>query len=231
MVSYVHSKREGLQLLHKHNILILASYRKQLGRKPYNPILAETHLCWVDHKNREGLSGVTKFFGEQVCHHPPVTAFIVENSTEKLKVKSNVTFSTLYNYPQILTYRTGTAFHGNSVTAMPSGPTEVEFGNHNEVYKLNPGMPNVGIKNVIIGTRRHVWEGTVTITCEASGYQATLNYFEEGWYCINTASGYITTIKEPNNKLYTIVGSLSDVVTLTNTKTNKAEVSHHKRKF
>jgi hypothetical protein len=44
-------------------------------KKPYNPILGESfHAAW-----RSGTHGDTQFIAEQVSHHPPVSAFHIEN--------------------------------------------------------------------------------------------------------------------------------------------------------
>ena len=50
----------------------------------------------------------------------------------------------------------GTNFHGNSVTAHTNGPTHI-YLQSGEKYTVSKGMPDMGIKNVIIGTRRHSW--------------------------------------------------------------------------
>jgi len=120
--------------------------QEKIGKKPYNPILGETHLVWVDHdKENQGIKGKTIYFSEQVSHHPPVAAYIVSNPTEKVHLSTNIQF--------------GTHFHGNSVTANPTGATYIDFELHNERYEISKSMPDIGIKNVIIGTRRHSWKG------------------------------------------------------------------------
>ena len=67
----------------------------QAGKKPYNPILAETHLAWVDSEKLEGgpFKGKTIFFAEQVTHHPPCTTYITINTEEKFKLETCVEFS------------------------------------------------------------------------------------------------------------------------------------------
>ncbi len=72
-----------------------------MKRKPYNPILAENHICWTETPNlasensrRTAATGITKFFGEQTSHHPPITAFVIENPVENIMVEANVGFCT-----------------------------------------------------------------------------------------------------------------------------------------
>ena len=45
-------------------------------KKPYNPIIGETFRCmWPNAEN----DSKTFYIGEQVSHHPPVSAFYVSN--------------------------------------------------------------------------------------------------------------------------------------------------------
>jgi len=174
--------------------------KEKLGKKPFNPILAETHLAWLNHADTE-FKGETTFFAEQVSHHPPVTAYVIENKEEGVKIKSNALFKTY--------------FHGNSVTAAPTGSTYVHFTKYDEVYELPKGLPDMGVKNVILGTRRHAWEGEIQIICKKTGYKAVLTYAEEGWWCINTVNGYIAKMEgNTETKLFTITGPLGENITI-----------------
>jgi len=185
------------------------------GKKPYNPILAETHISWVDLSGddyaTEGgpFKGITKYVSEQVSHHPPITGFLAENVEEGLRLEANIKFTT--------------QFHGNSATALPTGATYIDFSKHEERYIISKSLPDMGIKNVILGTRRHAWEGQLEIVCEKSGLKANFNYYEEGWYCINTVNGSISRVDDSNKKLYTFYGPLAQTVNVTNCQTNKIE--------
>jgi len=183
--------------------------QEKIGKKPYNPIIAETLLGWVDlSQDKEfPFKGVTKFFAEQVSHHPPATAYFIENAEQNVRMQTTVEFST--------------SFHGNSVTAKPVGPAFIEM--NNQKYVINKTMPDMMIRNVILGTRRHAWEGEVTIICQETGLKAQLNYYEEGWYCVNTVNGFISNVEDSNKKLYTFYGPLANTINLTNVATNKVE--------
>ena len=67
-------------------------------------------------------------------------------------------------------------------------------------------------------------EGEVTIVCEETGLKAQLNYYEEGWYCVNTVNGFISKLDDANKKLYTFYGPLAQTINLTNVETSKVEV-------
>jgi hypothetical protein len=45
-----------------------------------------------------------------------------------------------------------------------------------EVYKLTKAMPDVLISNVIIGSRSMNWFGEIEISCEKSGFRATMQF-------------------------------------------------------
>ena len=85
-------------------------------------------------------------------------------------------------------------------------------------------LPDVTVRNVILGTKRIAWEGEVVICCKKSGYQATLFYKEEGWYCVNVVNGVITKLENPGQPLYTLYGALGTKVQLTDCRTNGVEV-------
>lgn len=44
----------------------------QFEKKPYNPILGETHLVWTESEE----FGRTECLSEQVIHHPPGTVLV-----------------------------------------------------------------------------------------------------------------------------------------------------------
>jgi len=99
--------------------------------------------------------GETKFFSEQVSHHPPVTAFIVRNKQRKVIVEGNINF--------------GVRFETNSVMCTTEGFINVHSMDPNcedEIYRIDKGLPDLQINNVIFGTRTMGWTGNVNITCE-----------------------------------------------------------------
>jgi hypothetical protein len=135
---------------------------EQPNKKPYNPVIGETHTCKVVHK--EG-GGETRFFAEQVSHHPPVTAFLMKNKEKKVKVEGNFTFAV--------------KFETNTVITTTDGFIEVKSTDPNredEVYRINKGLPDLLINNVIFGTRTMGWTGDVIVTCEKTNLSTLLNF-------------------------------------------------------
>jgi len=189
--------------------------KEKFKRKPYNPILGETHACWIDTPNLDDTSdakrtqstGITKFFAEQTSHHPPITGFILENSAENVFVEANVSFSTKY--------------YGNSAGVASSGKELVHLRNFDEVYCFSKCMPDIMIRNMILGTKRIAWEGETILSCEKTGLKAVFHYKEEGWHCINVVKGYIVNLSEPDKKLYTFDGPCGEDINLVDPTTKK----------
>lgn len=121
-----------------------------------------------------------------------------------------------------------TKFYGNSAGVIATGVTHVDLLNHNERYSISKSMPDLSIRNMVLGishfhftflisksgTKRISWEGDVTITCESSGFVAHLHYKEEGRSCTNVVNGSITTISDPKTKLFKIEGPCGEIVKL-----------------
>jgi len=134
---------------------------EQPNKKPYNPVIGETHVCKVEHEEGD----VTKFYSEQVSHHPPVTAFLIKNKERKIKIDGNFTF--------------GVRFETNTVVCTTNGFIEVSSLDPNlegEVIKIDKGLPDLLINNVILGTRTMGWTGSVNLICEKNGLTTNLNF-------------------------------------------------------
>lgn len=44
-----------------------------MEKKPFNPVIGEQHICWVEQSE----DNWTEFVSEQVSHHPPISSFFV----------------------------------------------------------------------------------------------------------------------------------------------------------
>jgi len=183
-----------------------STQKEKFEKKPYNPILGEWHFCWAD--NEEW--GRTCYLGEQTEHHPPICSFCMRNTEADVTVEGFV--------------QVDITFHGNSVTVGTKGPMKVDMGKRKERYTFSCMLPNVGVKNVILGTKRIAWEGEATIVCEETGYKATMFFKEEGWYCTNVVNGTIVKMDKPDEPIITFYGALGTKIMSTNPKTNAQEV-------
>jgi len=130
-------------------------------RKPYNPILGETHKSWTEHTKY----GKTEIVLEQIMHHPPITAFGVNSTKNQVKVEGNLQFAV--------------EFGGNSLNLTSKGYARVTLGKFGEEYIFSRMWPDMLVTNVIIGTRKHLWQNDVHISCEKSGLSAQFTFYEE----------------------------------------------------
>lgn len=95
-----------------------AGRRSEVAKKPYNPILGEVFQCYWNlpeegqrqstssssKDNGEAEAGVSElqlypwvensdalvFFGEQVSHHPPISAFYAEHVRKKITLNAHI---------------------------------------------------------------------------------------------------------------------------------------------
>ncbi|KAL7982586.1 hypothetical protein Chor_010184, partial [Crotalus horridus] len=133
-------------------------YKKPKGlKKPYNPILGETFRClWIHPKT----NSKTFYIAEQVSHHPPISAFYVSNRKDGFCLSANILAKS--------------KFYGNSLSAILDGEGRLMFLNRGEDYVMT--MPYAHCKGILYGTMTLELGGTVSITCEKTGYSAVLEF-------------------------------------------------------
>ena len=64
--------------------------KNSLAKKPYNPILGEIFECWYNTSLTETqgtCENKLKFIGEQVSHHPPISAFYLEHLNKRIQLE------------------------------------------------------------------------------------------------------------------------------------------------
>ena len=103
-----------------HVLLLFLPFLTAQGcKKPYNPIIGETFSCIVD----TGASRVS-YVAEQVSHHPPVSAFYLENQRQGYCANGYIW--------------TKSHFTGNSACGSMLGNIEVFFPRFGEVVGSLP---------------------------------------------------------------------------------------------
>jgi len=171
-----------LQQVATFAVSALASNNERMG-KPFNPLLGETYQLQQD-----GFRIVC----EQVCHHPPVSAFHAESLTEGFVFHGSI-------YPK-------TKFWGKSVEFQPKGVLTVELPGSGEVYTWH----NVAcvVHNLIVGSLWMEHTGVMEIRCHKSGLRACINFKPGGWSGqendLNCVEGFI--LDESGNKLKFLYG-------------------------
>eukprot|EP01117_Protostelium_nocturnum_P006323 TRINITY_DN2282_c0_g1_i2.p1 TRINITY_DN2282_c0_g1~~TRINITY_DN2282_c0_g1_i2.p1 ORF type:complete len:716 (-),score=260.67 TRINITY_DN2282_c0_g1_i2:118-2265(-) len=174
-------------------------------KKPYNPVLGEVLETYNETKSH----GKSEFIGEQVSHHPPVSAFIIKNDQENINLECNISF--------------GVKFGNNNVAIVTEGSGFLNIEKRNEQYELVRKTPGMVIKNVIWGTRRMYWAGDVQITCAKTGYTVNLNFGESG--SSNVVSGTVSSTDSDGNEevLCKINGKCGGEVFITDNRSGKKE--------
>merc|ERR1712137_657787 len=89
----------------------------------------------------------------------------------------------------------------NSVTVEVKGGVKVYFtlpDGTEEVYLLEEGIPDMYIKNVLLGTKYVYWTGQLTCKCPSTGYMAQMVYgFKDNK---NTVNGIIWNANDKSDK-------------------------------
>jgi len=131
----------------------------ELGNNgPLNPILGETYYA----EKSDG----TKLYCEQISHHPPVSAYLMEHPTRAYK---------LYGTGEVTAKMTGF----NTINGQKIGDTIIEF---KDGGKITIGNPEMRIDGLIMGERIVNYMRSFTITDEKHRLAAdiTFNYEEVG---------------------------------------------------
>jgi len=147
-------------------------------KKPYNPILGEVFQCRFDW----GDAGNAMYVGEQVSHHPPISAFHSFNRKGGWQLHAVM-------HPK-------TKFLGNSAELVMKGQGVLDFYEIGEEYEFT--FPALYVRGLLIGVMRMEIAGDVTITCKKTGLTTTLTFANKGFFKgeNNSVSGKITRIGE-----------------------------------
>lgn len=150
-----------------------AGRKSAIAKKPYNPILGEIFRChWTLPPTQEKESDPIPdcplpwcnnndlvFLAEQVSHHPPISAFYVENATRRISFTGHI--------------YTKSSFLGMSVAVHNVGEGRVSLLEHGEDYVAT--FPS-GYGRSILTTPWVELGGKPTITCPQTGYRVELEF-------------------------------------------------------
>ncbi|PGH18060.1 hypothetical protein AJ79_00687 [Helicocarpus griseus UAMH5409] len=187
------------------------SRSEKLGseKKPLNPFLGELFLGkWED----DGNVGETRLVSEQVSHHPPVTAYAIDNEKHGVHLEGynaqKASFSSTINVKQI-----GHALY--SLTP-PGGDSS-----DRETYLIT--LPSLHIESLIYGTP-FVELNKSTYIVSSSGYVARIDYSGKGWLSgkKNSFNAILYNEKEGEKKpLYTVEGQWSNTWVIRDARSKK----------
>jgi len=175
-------------------IMIVAQYyftvvrAETIEKKPYNPVIGEKHFCWVKHDEED----FTEFISEQVSHHPPISAYVIENKKHGLKYSGNMQFKVSFgsNYVSVDTDGYGCICHND------------------EVYELSKSIPDMVIRNTVWGKKYIMWVGKFEISCLDTGYFIEIE-FSEAKGKTNVVNGYLKH-KDSDDIIYHITGECGE---------------------
>jgi hypothetical protein len=148
-------------------LLIVVKYflsqirQETFEKKPLNSVLGESHIAWIVDERGDTI----EYYGEQVSHHPPISAVHIRNQAKTFSAACNISF--------------GVKFGGNSAAVTLAGGVQIQSDKYNEVYEMDKPLPDMSVKNVVFGKKYIVWEGDVTISCVSTGYSAIIKFKED----------------------------------------------------
>ncbi|KAL5111610.1 Oxysterol-binding protein-related protein 11 [Taenia crassiceps] len=179
------------------------SRKDKVARKPYNPIIGEIFQCSWRLPNAKGESSddiLTTFFGEQVSHHPPISAFQIRCPQRKLELVGSI--------------HTRSQFRALSIYVNMIGKVVLKLGEHNEEYIFS--LPTAYGRSILTVPWFELG-GTVSVECPQSGYSASIRFHTKS---INAKSLHQvsaemfapTTSGESKNPVLTVTGHWNDTM-------------------
>jgi len=184
------------------------------ARKPYNPIIGEAFRCKWDMTNHN--CGNLFYLAEQVSHHPPVTAFYVENRSKNIILNSHI-------------HTKGTFIPPNSVGVNLLGRGSIKLLNIGEEYIFT--YPSAYVRGILTGTLRFEMGDKVQFTCPQSGYRAEIEFKVKPlmwgeYHCI------VGQIFDPSDEvIYTINGKWMSDVCFKDERNGNSQVLFSKAKY
>ncbi|KAL8757426.1 MAG: hypothetical protein Q9184_004215 [Pyrenodesmia sp. 2 TL-2023] len=179
-------------------------------KKPLNPFLGELFLGkWEDE------AGSTELVSEQVSHHPPVTAYCIQNAKHGVKLEGyngqKASFSRTIHIKQIgHAVLTLTPPNSSTRDTQPLDPTPSA---EKETYLIT--LPNIHIEGLIYG-KPFVELNNCTYISSSSGYVAKIDYSGKGW--VSGKKNSFTATLYPTGKekdiLYTVEGQWPEAFTI-----------------
>lgn len=148
--------------------------------KPFNPILGETY----EFKTKKW-----KFIGEQVSHHPPITAGHAESKEYEVWMNTHLK----------------SKFYGKSLEFTPLGYMNFRFKDNDHLFKCK--RPQTSVQNIIIGTMYIDHKGECVVENTNNGEKAIVKFKALGMFSGKDKRGLIegTIYNEdgdPEHELY-----------------------------
>ncbi|ELP87191.1 oxysterol binding protein 5, putative [Entamoeba invadens IP1] len=156
-------------------------------KKPYNPVLGETfRTMW---KHPDGTHSY--LIGEQVSHHPPISAFYASNRAQGWMGNGYIKFSTV--------------FRGISAGIILGGGIDIYLLKWNEHYTMT--FPEALASGFFVGPMLMEIAGKSTFNCKESGYSAELEFHTTGVFSKDKYQTVTGKITHEGKEVYTVSGN------------------------
>ncbi|KDN50872.1 Oxysterol-binding protein [Tilletiaria anomala UBC 951] len=168
-------------------------------KKPLNPILGELFFGnWPGKDDR----GETVLTTEQVSHHPPITAYHLENQKAGVTLEGHSGQKTTFSGRAIQVKQVGHAV----LRVKPQGAQDAK----EELYLIT--LPTLTIEGLWYGSPYVELLGTTHIA-SSTGFLSTINYTGRGYFSGKSHSfkATVSPIAQPTQALYTAEGDWSGV--------------------
>ncbi|KAK2962758.1 putative Oxysterol-binding protein 4 [Blattamonas nauphoetae] len=150
-------------------------------KKPYNPILGETFKCFWNHSD----GSRTWYLAEQVSHHPPITAFHIENKQHGIRIKMHLEVVMKWKGNSIMIKPVGQGlFYLRKPVNKPWGEliTEDDYLTDFEVERYEFSFPAFYCRGLIIGSMALELCGEIVLTCPKNGITAVFDFKPKGMF-------------------------------------------------
>lgn len=163
-------------------------------KKPLNPVLGELFYgVWPDVNGR----GETRLIVEQVSHHPPVTAYYIENKKAGVSLQGHSGQKT--------------AFTGTAINVKQSGHAvlTVKPANGQKAEKYLITLPKLRIEGIVWGSPYIELTDSSAIQSD-TGYTAQIDYAGKGYFR-GKAHSYKATVTAGHKTIQTYEGQWTGV--------------------
>ncbi|KAI0063340.1 Oxysterol-binding protein [Artomyces pyxidatus] len=134
-------------------------------KKPLNPVLGELFYgIWPDADGR----GETTLVVEQVSHHPPITAYYIENASKKLSLRGHSAQKTTFSSGSIIVKQIG---HALLTVGLPDGGKE----------EFLITLPRLRIDGLWYGSP-YIELAETSYIQSSSGWLSTIEYKGRGYF-------------------------------------------------
>ncbi|SCZ94444.1 BZ3500_MvSof-1268-A1-R1_Chr12-2g03903 [Microbotryum saponariae] len=161
-------------------------------KKPLNPFLGGPAIsCAGEQFIGQWNGGELKLWAEQVSHHPPVTAYYLENESKGLSFEGNCAQKTSFSGRAISVRQVG---HGIVRIKLADGTVEQ--------YLIT--LPKLKIEGILLGSP-YVELCDSSLIQSSTGYQTSLEFRGKGWVS-GKAHAFTATVTNAGHTLYVIDG-------------------------